>query len=104
MSKIYIPSEYLNSPCKVVNANYIRAYTNQNLTDYVDIYFNQDYMLRTGYSNYGYSGTCDSLNTYTDDFWYRQDFDKSLTCFLIIFIFVFVLPFKVLFRFFRRFN
>ena len=49
MSKIYLPSEYVNSPCKVINNGYIRAYTNSNYTDYVDIFINQDYMIRQGY-------------------------------------------------------
>ena len=55
MSKIYLPTEYVNSPCKVINNGYIRVYTNSNLTNYVDIYINQYYMIREGYNSYGYS-------------------------------------------------
>lgn len=104
MEKIYIPELYINSPCKVINNGYIRAYTNNNLTNYVDIYINQDYMIKEGFSNYGYTGYCDNLNTYTSEFWYRTDIDKIV---LIYFIFILSIIFVVkviLFRFFRRFN
>lgn len=101
MSKIYIPSDYLNSPCKIINNNYIRAYTNNNLTNYVDIYINQDYMLKEGYSNYGYTGSCDTLNTYTSDYIYRVDFTNILLDLSVFTFFIIIIPlacFKKLFK------
>lgn len=99
MTKIYLPSEFINSPCKVVNNGYIRVYTNNNLTQYTDIYISQDYQLKSGSSNYGYTGVCDNLNTYTDNVWYRLDIDK------IVIVYGFLLFFFVYFclGFFRAF-
>ena len=102
MSKIYLPSEYVNSPCKVINNGYIRAYTNSSLTEYVDIYLNQDYMLREGTYSYGYSGQCDTINTYTDNFYYRTDFPDILLMFTIFVLFGIYLPFKIIRRFYKK--
>lgn len=102
MSKIYLPSEYINSPCKVINNGYIRVYTNTGLNYYVDIYINQDYMIKEGYTNYGYSGQCDSLNTYTDNFYYRTDFPDILFMFLIFVLFGIYLPFRIIRRFYKK--
>ena len=102
MSKIYLPSEYINSSCKVINNGYIRVYTNSSLTNYVDIYVNQDYMIREGYNSYGYSGQCDNLNTYTDNFYYRTDFPDILFMFLIFVLFGMYLPFRIIRRFFKK--
>lgn len=102
MSKIYIPTEYLDSPCKVVNNGYIRAYTNNNLTEYVDIFVNQDYMLKKGYSNYSYNGYCDNINNYTDDFYYRTDLSNILLNVFIIALFGLYLPYKIFMKLFNR--
>lgn len=102
MSKIYLPSEYVNSSCKVINNGYIRAYTNSNLTNYVDIYVNQDYMIREGYNSYGYSGQCDTINTYTDDFYYRVDFPDILFMLLVFVLFCIYLPFRIIRRFYKK--
>lgn len=102
MSKIYIPSDYVNSPCKVVNNNYIRAYTDNNLTHYVDIYINQDYMLKEGYSTYGYNGQCDSLNSYTDNYYYRLDLPNILIGFSIFAFFGIFIPVKIFSKIFKK--
>lgn len=102
--KIYVPSEYVNSSCFTINNGYIRAYTNDSLTEYVDIYVNQDYMLKKGNTTYTQNITCDSLNTLTDDWLYRLDLDKILICLLILIILVIGIPLKVVSRFFRRFQ
>ena len=102
MSKIYLPTEYVNSPCKVINNGYIRAYTNSSLTEYVDIYVNQDYMLRQGTNNYGYNGQCDSLNEYTDNFYYRTDFPDILFMFLVFVLFCFYIPFNIIRRLYKK--
>lgn len=102
MSKIYLPTEYVNSSCKVINNGYIRAYTNSSLTEYVDIYINQDYMLREGTNNYGYTGLCDTINTYTDDFYYRTDFPNILFMFLVFVLFAIYIPFNIIRRFYKK--
>ena len=102
MSKIYLPSEYVNSSCKVINNGYIRAYTNSSLTEYVDIYINQDYMLKQGTYSYGYTGQCDTINTYTDNFYYRTDFPDILLMFSIFVLFGIYLPFRIIRRFYKK--
>lgn len=106
MSKIYLPTQYLNKPCYVVNNDYIRVYesTNNNYQNTVyDIYFKNDYMVRRNSSSYSSNTLCDNINTYTDEVFYRYDYDKSLISFAILFLFIIVVPFKLtIFRFFRR--
>lgn len=107
MSKIYLPTEYLNKPCYVINADYIRVYntvyTNQNNVVY-DIYIKQDYMIRQTTATYTSNTLCDRFNTYTDDFYYRTDIDKILIVFLILAFCCLWLPFKLFMRLFRRFT
>lgn len=102
MAKIYIPTDYLNYSCKVVNNDYIRVYTNNNYTAWTDIYFKSDYYLKNGQSTYVNNVTCDNLNTFTDNFYYRYDFDKSLLMFFIFSIVLLYFPFKIFSRAFGR--
>ena len=76
MSKIYLPTEYVDSSCKVINNGYIRVYDNNTYNSWVDIYINQDYMIRPGYSNYSNQPVCDTYNTYTDNFYYNSINEK----------------------------
>lgn len=101
MSKIYIPSDYLDSPCIIQNNGYMRAYTNNSLTNYVDIYYDNNYALKEGYSYNGYNGVCDTINTYTDDFYYRVDFDSILIGFSILSFFIIFLPLKLFSKLFN---
>lgn len=95
MKELYLPTEYLNSPCVVVGSDYIRVYTNNNLTQYTDLYYKSHYLERTGYSNYAYTGVCDNTYTYTDNYYRRLDFDNILfigvTFMLINCIFIYLL-------------
>lgn len=70
MATIYVPSDYVNN-CNVVNNGYIRSYTNSSYTQWVDIYVNQDYMLKYGSTNYANPVVCDSLNSYTSNEYYK---------------------------------
>lgn len=70
MATIYLPSNYINN-CNVVYNGYIRSYTNNSRTEWVDIYINQDYMEKPGSSTYGNNVVCDTLNTYTTDTYYK---------------------------------
>lgn len=98
---IYLPTEYLDKPCYVINNGYIRVYTNNNLTQYADIYVNQDYMVKLGSNNNGYSGVCDTSNTFTDSYVYRTDFADILIIFLIMVGGVWFLISKLIKTFFR---
>lgn len=100
MSKIYLPSEFIDN-CNVVNNGYIRSYTNSNRSEWVDIYVNQDYMLKHGFNQYGSNVVCDNINEYTDNFYYRTDFTDILIGFSILSYFIILLPltiFKTLFK------
>ena len=103
MSKLYIPTAYLNN-CNVFNDNYIRSYTNSSHTEWVDIYFKDNYALKSGSTNYQNNVVCDTLNTYTDDIYYRYDLSHTLIIFVILSYFIFYIPLKVYRRLFRRFN
>lgn len=105
MSKIYLPSEYVDKSCKVINNDYIRVYetTNNNQNNVVyDVYLNQDYMVKKGSANYSANTVCDTLNTYTDDWFYRIDLYDILGCVLILFIFLILIPGQIFFQFFKR--
>lgn len=104
MSKIYLPSDYVNMPCKVINNGYIRVFSSNAYTEYFDIYVNQNYMVKHGTSNYGQNVVCDTLHEYTDDVYYRNDFDSILIIVLIMSIFMFLIPLKIVLRLFRRFR
>lgn len=85
--KIYLPTEYLNKPCYIVNNGYIRVYetirtNNQNVV--YDIYINQDYMVKEGTSYFSSSTICDTVNVYTDDYFYRRDIVDILLFYVIM--------------------
>lgn len=100
MAIIYLPTEYKNN-CNVVYNNYIRSYTNNSRTEWVDIYINQDYQLKAGSNQYQSNVVCDTLNTYTDNIMYRTDIDRiCLTTFIIAFVTTF--PAYLFMRTFRK--
>ncbi len=104
MSKIYLPSQYLNKPCYVVNNDYIRVFETTNNSNNVvyDIYFKNNYYVKRSNSSYSYNTQCDNINTYTDSVYYRYDFDKILIIFIIILIFCFYFPYRIISRVFGR--
>lgn len=97
---IYVPSEYKDN-CNVVYNDYIRSYTNSNRTQWTDIYINQDYMLKDGNTNYSQNVVCDTKNTYTDDIYYRVDFDKILIIFILLVLVCIITPYKIFRRLWR---
>lgn len=107
---IYVPD--LNYKCYIVQSEgVIRAYEEkpQYNTDinYRDYYINSSYIYKDGVQSFGtYSTipTCLDSSVLTNDFYYRLDLDSILIIFTIFVIFGLCLPFKILFRFFRRFN
>lgn len=70
MATIYLPSDYINN-CNVVYNDYIRSYTNNQRTQWVDIFINQDYMEKSGSTTYSQTIVCDTLNTYTTNEYYK---------------------------------
>ena len=102
MAKLYLPTNYKNN-CNVFYDNYIRSYTNNSRTEWVDIYYKDNYAEKIGSSTYGQNVVCDTLNTYTDDIYYRYDLSNSLIIFYILCVFIFLLPLKIITRLFRRF-
>ncbi len=109
--KIYVP-DLENYQCYVVQSEgVIRAYeqlpANDVTTNYRDYYINSDYIYKDGvttFSHYSSIPVCLDSNNLTNDFYYRNDIDKILIIFLILFIFIIFIPFKIVLRFFRRFN
>ena len=100
MAKIYVPTEYLNKACYVINNGYIRVYetiNNSNNTIY-DIYINQDYMVKKSTGNYSSYTVCDTVNTYTDNVYYRIDFPQILLMLIILLIICFYLPYRIMSR------
>lgn len=111
MSKIYVP-DLINYKCYVVRSDStIRAYKeipkNNSDIEYRDYYFNSNYMYQDGtqsFSNYSTLPVCLSNDILTTDYYYRNDFPDILLMFLIISLFGIYMPFKILFRLFRRLN
>lgn len=103
MAKIYLPTDLVDNSCKVVNNDYIRVYTNQNYTSWTDVYFKNGYYLKTGSNQYGQVNvSCDNINTYTDNIFYRYDLADSMIIFFVITIVCFYFPFKIFSRAFGR--
>lgn len=101
MATLYLPTNYKNN-CNVFYDNYIRSYTNNNRTEWVDIYFKDNYAERIGSSNYGQNVVCDTLNTYTDNIFYRYDMPYILLMFFILLLVCFYFPYRIISRLFGR--
>ena len=86
----------------MVYNDYIRSYTNQNRTQWTDIFINQDYMLKDGSTTFTQQVTCDTKNTYTDNVMYRTDFTNILIIFIILSYISFIIPYKLFRRLWRR--
>lgn len=108
MPKIYVPDDSYS--CYVVNASgYIRAYesTPQHNTtsNYRDYYFTNNYYYNDGsttWSTYSTLPVCLDSDVITTDVWFRYDFDKILTIFLILFIFLIFIPLHIINRIFPK--
>lgn len=111
---IYVPD--LNYDCYVlVNKDTIRAYVqtpsnpgyNQQISiNYRDYYITTNYIYQDGvqtFSNYSQLPVCLNKSNLTNDFYYRNDFDRVLVIFLILLIIGFLIPFKIITRMFKRF-
>lgn len=112
MKNIYLPIENLNDfACySVLDKDTIRAYKTQpqldSSSEFVDFYINSHYLEKTGTQSWGQWNSslpiCVSKSSFTNDVYYRNDFDSVLIIFLILFIFIIVLPYKIMSRAFGR--
>lgn len=105
---IYIPN-YENNQCAYVrDKDTIRVYDDipviNSTTTYTDYYVNSHYLSTTGVQTFNqYSTVPSCIDNVSTDWWYRNDISSILICILVLCIFL-CIPFKVLFRLFRRFN
>jgi len=97
---IYVPTDYVNN-CNEVYSNFIRSYTSNDNTTFVDIYFKNDYILKEG-SGSAIEVVCDNLNTYTDNVLYRQDFYKITIMVFVYSVLILGLAYKIFTKLFRR--
>lgn len=108
-SKIYVPGLNNYRCISIRSGDVIRAYKqtpqlNSNI-DYDDYYINSNYIMVSGVQNFNQYSTlpqCVQSQYLTDDFYYRNDFDRILVIFIIIVIFGIWLPFKLFSRFCKK--
>lgn len=105
---IYLPST--NFVCYVTrdNGNTIRAYETQptvnSTVNYTDYYVNAHYLYNVGtqqFTQYSTIPTCMGA-TFTDNVYYRNDFDQILVIFFILLIICFYFPYRIISRMFGR--
>lgn len=102
MATIYVPTEYVDN-CNEINDGFIRSYTSNDRSQWVDIYPDMNYALKQGSGQISLV-TCDTLNTYTDDIYYRFDLTDILITFSLLGIIMFGCPIILLTRLFKRFS
>lgn len=114
MKNIYLPIDNFDEfACySVYDKDTIRAYVNMPQIDsssrYVDFFINSHYLQKEGTQSWGqftqYLPTCISKNSFTNNYYYRNDFTSSLLIFTIFAIFGILIPIKIFVRLFRRFD
>lgn len=114
MKNIYLPVNNFNDfACySVIDKDTIRAYRTQpqidSSSEYVDFFINSHYLEKTGIQNWGQWSsslpTCINKNSFTNNYYYRNDFASSLFIFTIFAIFGIMIPLKIFVRLFRRFD
>lgn len=108
---IYVPNVNDYQCVYVRDTNTIRAYydrpVNNTTSRYVDFYINSQYLYNYGeqtFSQYTTLPTCLDSSVLTDNIYYRNDFADICIVFCVLFFFIVLIPIKILFRLFRRFN
>ena len=114
MKNIYLPVDNINDfACySVLDKDTIRAYRTQpqieSSSEYVDFYINSHYLQKTGTQTWGQWTSnlpiCTSKDSFTNNYYYRNDFACSLFIFTIFAIFGVMIPIKIFVRLFRRFD
>lgn len=105
---VYIPYFEEDNCAFVKDKDTIRVYksipTINSTVPFTDYFVNSHYLSSKGethFSNYVTVPSC--IDNITTDWWHRVDVSDILLAILILCIFI-CIPFKVLFRLFRRFN
>ena len=108
----YLPSDYINANYSyVLSSNSYQVRTNNNCytqytstyCDCYDIYYNNDYLVSNSYScTISNNSHIIDYTNFTDNFYYRLDFDKILIIFFIIVLLCYYLAFKPISRAFGR--
>lgn len=106
MNNVYLPVDNFNDfACySVIDKDTIRAYRTtpqiDSSSEYVDFYINSHYLEKTGIQSWGQWSstlpTCLPFNSFTNDFYYRNDFIYILLEFTIIALLCVYLPFKLI--------
>lgn len=114
MKNIYLPVDNINDfACySVLDKDTIRAYRTQpqidSSSEYVDFFINSHYLEKTGTQSWGQWSSslpiCISKDSFTNNYYYRNDFASSLFIFTIFAIFGIMIPIKIFVRLFRRFD
>ena len=114
MKNIYLPIDNVNDfACySVIDKDTIRAYRTQpqidSSSEYVDFFINSHYLEKTGTQTWGQWSSnlpiCTSKDSFTTNYYYRNDFASSLFIFTIFAIFGIMIPIKIFVRLFRRFD
>ena len=108
--KIFLPNTITDNNCVVVrDKDTIRVYEtvpqyNQTI-NYTDFYINSHYLSNAGaqqFNQYSTLPTCRPTSEFTDEVFYRNDFDSIMLIFTCLCIFVFLIPTKIFMRLFRR--
>lgn len=106
MSKIYLPET--KGVCTIViDKDIIRDYNSLNIdeeNEYIDFFVNSHYIFKKGIETTTSTIECLDKDIITTEVYYRNDFTDILVIFTILCLFIFLLPIKILFRLFRRFN
>lgn len=102
---VYVPNK--NLQCYILkDKNTLRGYFSKpylnSSVEYYDFFIDQHYNSIKGTEEITEEVTC--LDNITYDYLYRNDIVEVLVFFVIVLLFVIVLPIKILFRLFRRFN
>lgn len=108
MAKIYVPN--LEGACYVIqDNNTIRVYSDVPRNDrdvaYTDYLLNAHYLERTGtqhFNQYSTLPTCQDINNFTDNYYYRHDISDILVSFSIIAFFGFYIPFSIVMKLFKK--
>lgn len=108
----YLPTDSINNNFKyTINNDYIRVYTDNNCytqynSTYCDCYYiypKIDYLQsETTSCNVSNLSNVVSHTNFTDNFYYRIDFDSILVMFLIMSIFIIYIPIKIFSKIFRK--
>lgn len=110
MDSIYLPETITSNQCAYVyDKDTIRVYEsrpNYNTDiNYTDYFINSNYIYREGttrFNQYSSLPSCLDSSLFTDEVYYRNDFDKILIIFFIIFIFAIYFPYRIICRLFGR--